>query len=135
MGGVLVPLLRALLLWAVFILAESVQGALRRWWLGPQMEIAMRLVPVAAGVGLIFAITWFGWRFLRLRDARAMLATGALWAALTLTFEIALGRILGVAWDALDADYDPSRGGMMAVGLLAMALTPWAVGRLKRRPD
>ena len=50
MGGVLVPLLRALLLWAVFILAESVQGALRRWWLGPQMEIAMRLVPVAAGV-------------------------------------------------------------------------------------
>ncbi len=132
-GTGVAALLRALFLWLLFILVESLQGALRHWLLGPEMEIAMRLASVTAGVAVIFAVTWFGWSWLRPRSYGAALATGALWAVLTLAFETGLGRLQGVSWDRLAADYDPRRGGFMAIGLLAMALTPWAVGRLKTR--
>ncbi len=134
MGGAgLATLVRALLLWLLFILTESVQGALRRWLLGPQVEFAIQLVSIAAGVAVIFGITWFGWRWLRLRSAGGALATGAFWAALTLAFEAGLAHRLGGSWEGLAADYDPRRGGVMAVGLLAMALTPWTVRALKTR--
>ena len=132
-GYSIAALLRALLLWLLFILAESAQGALRRLMLGPQVQIAVHLASVLVGVGVIFAATWFGWRWLRLRSVGAALATGVLWAALTLGFELGIGRVLGASWDALATDYDPRRGGAMAAGLLAMALTPWAIGRIKAR--
>ena len=42
-----------------------------------------------------------------------------------------VGRRLG--WARIAADYDLLHGGLMPLGLLAMALTPWAVRRLKAR--
>ena len=53
--------------------------------------------------------------------------------ALTLAFEVLIGRALGVAWDRMLEDYDLVHGGLMPLGLLAMALTPWAVQRLQAR--
>lgn len=121
------------MLWLVFIVAESAQGALRRILVSPRVELAAHQLSVLLGVAVIFAITWLGWRWMRLRSARGALATGVLWVILTLAFEIGLGRALGASWEALAADYDPRRGGLMIVGLLAMALTPWVVGRLRAR--
>ena len=42
---------------------------------------------------------------------------GALWVALTLTFEILLGRAIGASWDRILSDYNPARGGFMLAGL------------------
>ncbi len=124
-------LLRALVLWGLFIVAESAQGALRRALLAPDVQLAAREAGVLIGAALIFALTWATWRWLGLRRAGAALAVGGLWVGLTAAFDLGLGRALGEGWPALSADYDPRRGGAMLLGLAVMALTPWAVLRLR----
>ncbi len=126
-------LVRALLVWLVIIAAESVHGALRRLLLSPSVDFALRQVSVLVGAAMIFAITWFFLDWMRIRSTRGALAIGALWAALTVGFELALGRLTGVGWDRIAADYDLPHGGLMALGLVAMGLTPWAVHRLQTR--
>jgi len=129
-------LVRALLVWLAIILAESVQGAARRFLLDPDVEFAIRQLSVGVGVVVIFAITWACFRWMRIRSDAGALAVGVLWAILTLAFELGLGSALGADRARLLADYDLAHGGLMPLGLLAMALTPWIVRRLKyRRPD
>ena len=136
MPAFLAAALRALLAWLVIMAAETVHGALRRLLLSPELDFALRQVSVLIGVVIIFAITWFLFRWIRLRSARAALAIGAAWALLTLVFEFALGRLTGLGWDQILANYDITQGGMMPLGLLAMFLTPWAVRQLRsERPD
>lgn len=131
MPNFLPPLLRAILLWLVIIAAESVHGALRRYLLSPEVYFALRQVSVLIGVVIIFAITWLFMSWLRISSARAALAIGALWALLTLAFELVLGRLTGLGWNRILADYDLAHGGVMALGLLAMGLTPWVVRQLQ----
>ena len=126
-------LLRALAIWLLIMAAESLQGGLRRLLLGPEMDFAVRQGSVVIGALVIFAITWGCLRWTRIRTAGAALAVGALWVALTLGFELLLGRALGLGWERMLEDYDLVHGGLMPLGLLAMALTPWAVQRLQAR--
>lgn len=127
-------LLRALLVWALIVAAESAQGAARRLLVSPETEFAIRQLSVFTGALVIFAITWFCLRWMRLRTAGEALAVGGLWVALTLLFEIGVGRVMGLGWNRLLADYDLLHGGLMPLGLLVMALTPWLVRRLQS-PD
>jgi hypothetical protein len=126
-------LLRALLVWLLLMVAESLHGSLRRVLFDPHIEFLVRQVSVLTGAVIIFAITWacIGW--LRIRTSAGALAVGGLWVVLTLIFEIAIGRAMGLGWSRIASDYDLLHGGLMPLGLLAMALTPWAVRRLKAR--
>jgi hypothetical protein len=127
-----VPLLiRVLLVWLLIALAESLHGSLRRLLTDPDFEFALRQASVLAGTVIIFAITWFSIRWMRLKTATGALAVGVLWVALTLMFEAVVGRALGLGWDRILSDYDLVHGGLMPLGLVAMALTPWAVHRLR----
>lgn len=137
MPAILNALSRAILIWLLIMVAESLQGAARRLLLSPAMQQALLQISVIVGVGVIFAITWCFMPWMRIRSARRALAIGALWALLTLTFEFGVGVIMGATWNRILADYDLPHGGLMPLGLLAMALTPWAVWRLqaRRRPD
>lgn len=127
-------LLRALAVWLLIVAAESAQGALRRVLTAPQVEFAVRQASVLISVAAIFAITWVCWRWMRIGSRTGTLAVGALWAGLTLAFEFGLGRAMGLGWGRLLEDYDLARGGLMPLGLLAMALTPWLVQKLKSDP-
>lgn len=129
----LAALLRALLVWLAIIAAESVHGALRRLLLSPEVDFALRQVSVLIGAVIIFAITWIFLDWIRIRTARGALAIGAFWVALTFAFEIGLGRVMGLGWNRIFADYDLAHGGLMPLGLLAMGLTPWAVRQLQKR--
>lgn len=124
-------MLRALAIWALIILAESVQGGLRRVLASPEAEFAVRQGSVLVGALVIFAITWFSLGWLRIRTAGGALAVGLLWVVLTIGFEFGLGRMLGYGWDRILSDYDLVHGGLMPIGLLAMALTPWLARRLR----
>ena len=126
-------LVRAVVVWFILMLAESAQGALRRALFSSQVELAVRQGSVAVGGVVIFAFTWFCWPLMKIRTERAAFGVGFLWVACTVLFELALGRILGLSWPAILADYDLEHGGLMPLGLLAMALTPWIVGRLRAR--
>lgn len=126
-------LLRALGIWLLIIAAESVQGGLRRLLLSPEMDFAVRQASVLVAALVIFAITWACLRWMRIRTAAGALGVGVLWVALTLAFELLLGRALGLGWERMLEDYDLLHGGLMPLGLLAMALTPWVVHRLQMR--
>ena len=116
-------------------MAETAQGSLRRFLFDPELEFILRQASVITGALIIFAITWACGRWMRIRSTTGALAVGGVWVALTLVFEIALGWTLGLTWTRIWSDYDLVHGGLMPLGLLAMALTPWAVERLKVRRD
>lgn len=124
-------ILRALLVWLLIVAAESVQGGLRRMLFDPDVEFVVRQVSVLTGAVIIFGITWACIRWLRIRSAVGALGVGVLWVVLTVAFEIVIGRALGLSWARIASDYDLLHGGLMPLGLLAMALTPWAVRRLE----
>jgi hypothetical protein len=126
-------ILRALLVWLLIVAAESLHGALRRMLFDPDVEFVVRQVSVLTGAVIIFAITWACIRWLRIKSAAGALGVGMLWVALTLAFEILVGRALGLTWARIASDYDLLHGGLMPLGLLAMALTPWAVRHIKAR--
>lgn len=64
-----------------------------------------------------------------------LVAVGLLWVALTVLFEIGLGRlVLGLPWDRLAGDYDLTRGGFMGPGLLFMAAAPRLAAWLRGSP-
>ncbi|CAN7501130.1 hypothetical protein LJR164_003424 [Phenylobacterium sp. LjRoot164] len=133
MAAILNALSRAVLAWLLLMAAETVQGAARRLLLSPAVEQALRQLSVVVGVLVIFAITWMLLPWLRIRTSRQALATGVLWAGLTLAFEFGLGAIMGLSWSRMSADYDLAQGGLMPIGLLAMALVPWTAWRLQSR--
>jgi hypothetical protein len=132
MPSILPILLRALAVWLVIIAAESVQGGLRRVLFSPETAFVARQVSVLTGMAVIFAITWFAMRWMRIRTAAGALLVGLAWSALTFAFEIAAGRALGANWPRILSDYDLRHGGLMPIGLMLMALTPWTVQRLQR---
>ena len=102
--------------------------------LDPELEFFLRQASVITGALIIFAITWACGRWLRIRSTTGALAVGGLWVVLTLAFEIVLGWALGLSWTRIWSDYDLVHGGLMPLGLLAMAVTPWAVQRLRVHP-
>ena len=129
--------LRVLLAWCAIIVAESVHGTLRELLLAPRIgSLPARQLAVFTGIAIIFAIAlvlarWVGWR-----TRRECLLAGLAWVVLTVAFEIALGRLVfGHGWSRILEDYDPSRGGLMGLGLAAMALTPWLAARLRGQLD
>ena len=128
-------LLRALAIWLLIIVAESAHGSLRRLLTNPDVEFVLRQASVLTGALVIFAITWFSLRWMRIRTAGGALAVGGLWVGLTVAFELALGRAMGLPLSRILEDYDLLHGGLMPLGLAVMALTPWIVRRLQTRRD
>lgn len=127
------PWLRALAVWLVIIVVESVHGTLRQLLLVPALgDFRARQVSVLTGSLLIFLVAWLFIRWLGATSRRALLGIGLLWVALTVVFEVALGRLLGFEWSRLLEDYDLPHGGLMGLGLVAMFLTPLLAARLRK---
>ena len=65
------------------------------------------------------------------RDSQ-LLGVGALWLVLTAVFEVSFGRfVLGYSWERIRSDYDPSEGGLLPIGLLQLALSPYVAGKVR----
>lgn len=115
------------------ILAETLHGTLRVFFVAPVLgDLRSRQLGIPVGCLIIFLITWATRRWLGAASRRARLGVGAWWVALTLCFEIGVGRATGASWSRILSDYDPTRGGFMVLGLAFMALAPWLAGRLRR---
>ncbi len=126
-------LLRAFVVWLVMMVAESVHGTLRTLLLAPRIgDFPARQVGVVTGSLLVFGIAWLFIRWVRAGTTARFLAVGLEWVALTVLFEVGLGRlVLGLPWERLAEDYDLPRGGFMGLGLLVMALSPLLAARLR----
>jgi len=110
------------------MLAETAHGVVREVFIAPAIGgLRARQVGVFAGSLLIFIIAWYMARWLNAATRREQLLAGAFWVGLTLVFEFALGRATGETWSRILADFDPSRGGLMLLGLAFMFCTPMLV--------
>jgi hypothetical protein len=116
---------RALAVWLLIALVESVHGTLREWYVTPRIgELAARRVGFVVGSMLVIGVAWLTSRWLGAATRAAQLKVGLLWLALMLAFEVGLGRTRGFSWQRIGADYDLSQGGLMLFGLLLMGLAP-----------
>jgi hypothetical protein len=123
-------LLRALAVWLLIILAESLHGTLRVLFVEPVIgSLPARQIALPVGTVLIFALTFLTIRWIGETRPVRLLAIGLVWAALTLLFEISLGLLQGFGWERITQDYDPRRGGFMAAGLALMAAAPVLTAR------
>ena len=119
------PLLRAVGIWLTLVTVESIHGVMRRLFLEPQLgDLPARQVSVFTGAVLIGLVLWFTLKWLGRQSARRWWTLGLLWLAVTLAFEIGLGRAAGMAWDRIALDFDPRRGGLLAFGMLVILVAP-----------
>jgi hypothetical protein len=126
---------RAVLFWCGLLVAAFANGALRETLRAPGLG-ERRAAPLSA---LLFALiimlaAWWLVRSSPPQPARAWLAVGALWAGLTLAFELGFfGLVMGVPGPELLANLDPRRGGWFGLVLLVALLAPLACGARRAR--
>jgi hypothetical protein len=122
---------RALGVWLLIVLAETLHGIFRMLWLAPLAgDFRARQISVFTGSGLILAVTWLTRRWVAATTRRQQLAVGLGWTILTVLFEVGLGRLLGLPWARIREDYDLARGGLMLLGLVVMTFAPMIVATI-----
>ncbi|HQR20961.1 MAG TPA: hypothetical protein PLE54_08670 [Burkholderiaceae bacterium] len=128
--------LRALLVWALILVLEIAHGVARTLWLVPQVgDLASRQIGVMTGSALILVVTWFAVRWIAAFTRAQWLAVGVLWLALMTAAEVLLARLLfGLPWSRIAEDFDPSRGGFLAFGMVVLLLAPLATAQVRRLP-
>ena len=124
---------RALVIWMLMMAIETIHGILRNRFLVPVIgDVGSRQIGVLIGSALILGIAILAIGWIRPNSERSLLAIGALWLALTLVFEFGVGRALARPWDAMLADYDLSRGGLLSIGMVVLALSPCIAARIRQ---
>jgi apolipoprotein N-acyltransferase len=64
------------------------------------------------------------------RGRRELLGVGLSWLLLMLVAEITLGRfVFGYPWLRIAEDFDPTRGGILGLGMLVLFAAPWLARR------
>jgi hypothetical protein len=124
--------MRSTLVWMLIMLAETGHGVVREVFIAPLIGgLRARQLGVLVGCVIVFVIAWLLAGWMKVGATRDQFRVGAYWAALTLVFELSLGRALGHSWSRILSDYIPARGGLMPLGLAFMFLTPWLARRLR----
>jgi hypothetical protein len=130
----LVSLGRALAVWVVIIVAESLHGIARVVFLQPRVgDFKVRQIAVFTGSAMILAIAGASVRWIGAARVSALLRIGLLWLGLTLGFEILLGRFLmRYSWEKIASDYNILKGGLLPIGLLVLTISPLLAARARR---
>ncbi|MFN5751288.1 MAG: hypothetical protein ACK47G_02180 [Pseudanabaena sp.] len=126
-------ILTSILVWLVFIFAESLNGTARIFWLIPLLGDSLaHQISFAIGSLLIVTIAtlFIGW--LEASKFIQLLSIGLAWLLLTVLFEIALGRfVLAYSWEQIAADYNLLQGGLMPIGLVLLVLSPFIATKIR----
>ena len=125
-------LVRACAIWMLIAVAETVHGVGRTLFLTPALgDHRARQLGIFIGSLMILAIAWLCVNWIGATTAPQLLAVGALWLVLMLSFEIGLGRSLGLSWERIVSDYDPMQGGLMLIGMGALLFAPLLAARAR----
>jgi hypothetical protein len=126
-------ILKGIIVWLVFIVAESLNGTVRILWLVPSFgDIRAHQISFITGSFLVLTIATLFVRWLQAARVSQLLAVGVLWLLLTVAFEIVLGRfILAYSWEQISADYNVFKGGLMPIGLVLLTLSPLIAGKIR----
>jgi hypothetical protein len=121
-------LARGAVIWLGILVLASLNGAVRDLLVAPRLgDPIARALSTVILCGLVLWVTWASIRWLGPRGPGEALALGLFWVALTLTFEVAAGRLSGKPWSVILADYDVLRGRIWILVPLVTLLAPrWA---------
>jgi hypothetical protein len=118
----------------LIILAETLHGIARGIFLAPVLgDLRARQWGVPVGCVIVLAVALLTTRWIGAGTRAAQLRVGIFWVALTLLFEVILGRALGLHWERILSDYNPARGGFMVFGLAFMLVAPLLAAILRNR--
>ena len=122
-------LLKAIVIWVVIALAETVHGIARVRLLNRRLgDHRARQVAVFTASAIILAIAWFTVPWIAPASRNECFTIGGLWLVLMLAFEITLGRVVfRMKWARIAADFDPTKGGLLALGMLVLFAAPWLI--------
>jgi hypothetical protein len=125
---------RALVVWLVLVVVESIHGTLRQMLIAPHLgDFRARQWGVLSGSILILLVAYFSAPWIAAKSRREQLLIGTAWVILMVIFEVSLGRALGFSFARIFADYDLRHGGFMGLGLLILLFSPMIAARLRRR--
>jgi hypothetical protein len=125
--------LKSIVVWCLLIMAESLNGALRMFWLIPVLgEVRGHQLSFGMGIVLVLAIATLFIHWLHTSQISQLVSVGLLWSVLTLTFEVILGRVIfGCSWKQIMADYNILQGGLMPFGLVWLTVSPLMAAKLR----
>jgi hypothetical protein len=124
---------RGVLVWLLIAAAETVHGILRVAFLQPRLgDLPARQAALVTGALIIVAIATLTIRWIGAVGVRQQMALGALWLALMVAFDIAVGRfVFGYSWGRIAADFNPVAGGYLGVAMLVLLVAPWLAAGLR----
>jgi hypothetical protein len=127
------PWRRAIAVWLILIAAEMIHGVVRSILLTPRVgDMRARQIGVFTGSLMNLGITHFLIQWIGARTARALVGVGVVWVVLTVVFEVTFGRlVMRSSWEQLRSDYDLAHGGLLPIGLVALAGSPSVASRLR----
>jgi apolipoprotein N-acyltransferase len=126
-------LLRGIVVWLILIVAESINGAIRVFWLVPSLgNVRGHQIAFVIGSLLVLTIPIVFVPWLRASRLPQLISVGVLWLVLTVLFELMLGRLVfGYSWEQIAADYNIRQGGLMPFGLLLLTLSPLIAAKIR----
>jgi hypothetical protein len=123
---------RGIVAWLLIMALETVHGAIRAALVAPVAGPgATERIGWPVGLVIVFAVTWLTSRWAGLQSTSDLLKLGAVWAVLTLAFEIFIGLLRGYDFGRIWAEIDPRGGGMLLASAIVMLLMPLIVVRLR----
>ena len=124
---------RAIAVWLGLIGAETIHGILRTLVLLPVVgDRRARQIGVFTGSLVNLGITHLFIHWIGARTTRAFIGIGMVWVMLTMIFEVAFGRlVVKSSWERVRSDYDLAHGGLLPIGLVALAGSPLVAARLR----
>lgn len=125
-------MMRGVAVWVLIMLIETLHGVLRGLFLAPHVgeETASRIGwPV--GLALVFLVSLLTIRWTGITGASSLLRLGAVWALLTVGFELLIGVLRGLDQAQLLAALDP-RTGSIPYSAIVMFLAPLMADRFRR---
>lgn len=125
-------MLPGLLVGLLIMAVETVHGVVRGIFLVPAVgEAAASRIGWPIGMAIVLTITLLLIRWTGLRDVPSLLRLGAIWAALTFVFEIAIGLARGLDATAIWHEANPLAGGLMVYSLAVMFVAPLLAAKLR----
>ncbi len=129
----IMPWRRAIAVWLALIGAEMIHGLVRSIVLMPRVgDKRARQIGVFTGSLVNLGVTHLCIQWIGAKTIRALLGIGVVWVVLTIVFEVTFGRlVMRSSWERIRSDYDLAHGGLLPIGLVALAGSPLVAARLR----
>ena len=126
-------ILKYTLAWVPMVVIGIVNGAIRQFGCGRILnELLSHQVSSVTGIIFFGLYIWFLTLRWPLESSRQALVVGLIWLGLTIAFEFLFGHyVAGHPWSRLIHDYNILKGRLWSLVLIAVAIAPYLIYRIR----